>query len=513
MSPWSSPPPVPPELVAAFGAYERALLADDVEALDRFFAPGRATLRGDADGLLVGHDAIADFRAARGGAPARRLVQTHVQVVDPQHALVVAVTEGPDGGRGQQTQLWARTENVDGEVAWVVTAAHVSSPAPALDTRVWRVVGDPLVPGAAEGPLKGRTVAVKDLYAVAGHRVGAGNPIWLAEAPVETHSAGAVQALLDAGADVRGIARTDELAYSLAGANPHHGTPPNPRAPHRLPGGSSSGPASAVSLGHADLGLGTDTAGSIRVPAAYQGLFGLRTTHDAVDRTGLVALAPRFDTVGWLTRDAGLLRAVGEVLLPPATVSGTDRLVVVPRLTSLADGDVAVAVSGWAAGHGAVEEDWDLTELTYLPSVFADLQAAQAWEQHRAWVGGRLDVLGDDVAARVSRAADFTGERLEGAATLAARAADRLRDLVGDRVLVVPSASSTAPALGPDLREEMARAREATLQLTCLAGIAGLPALSVPLSVAGGLPCGACLVAAPGRDHDLLALAEALTAT
>ncbi len=340
--------PVPPGLVEAFRTYEQALMSDDVEVLDRLFAPATTTLRGDADGLLVGHDQIAAFRSGRGGAPARRLVQTHVQVTDPDHALVVAVTELARGGRGQQTQLWARTDD-DFCGGWKVTAAHVSVPAPALDTRIWRVVGDPLVPGAPAGPLVGESVAVKDLFAVAGQKVGAGNPTWEAAAPVERSDATVADTLVEAGASLRGIARTDEFAYSLAGTNAHFGAPPNPRAPRRVPGGSSSGSASAVSLGHATIGLGTDTGGSIRVPAAYQGLTGIRTTHGSLPMNGVLALSPTFDTVGWLTRSAALLREVGDVLLPPDSVSGGTDLVVVPELLALAEPDVRSAVEAWVA--------------------------------------------------------------------------------------------------------------------------------------------------------------------
>ena len=324
--------PVPDGLVEAFRAYERAVAERDTAALARFVAPGSSTLAGDPRGLLVGSDAITAYAAAPGP---RRLVQTHVQVTDPDHALVVALTEHESGGRGQQTQLWARTH-----AGWVVTAAHTSEPAPALDTRVWRVVGDPLVPGTPGGPLSGESVAVKDVYAVAGHPVGGGNPAWEAAAPIERGDAKAVLGLVEAGADLRGIARTDEMAWSLFGTNPHYGAPPNPRAPYRVPGGSSSGPASAVSLGHATIGLGTDTGGSVRVPAAYQGLYGVRTTHGAIGTHGVLALAPSFDTVGWLTRDADLLALVGDVLLPDSTARGSSELVLVPELLDLAEPDV-----------------------------------------------------------------------------------------------------------------------------------------------------------------------------
>jgi len=493
--------PTPPGLLEAFRAYEQALMSNDIEALDRLFAPGPATLRGDADGLLVGHDAIRDFRGGRGGAPRRTIVQTHVQVVDDDHALVVAVTELARGGRGLQTQLWARNEVGQ----WQVTAAHVSTPPPAYDASIWRVVGDPLVPPTAgleqDAPLSGETVAVKDLYAVAGQRIGAGNPEWLHHAQPEEANAAAVQRLLDAGAALRGISRTDEFAYSLAGQNAHYGTPPNPKAPRRLPGGSSNGSASAVSLGHATIGLGTDTGGSIRVPAAYQGLYGIRTTHGAVDRAGLLPLAPSFDTVGWLTRSAFLLQAVGDVLLPEAAAGGGDQLVTVPALLALAEPDVAAAVRDHTPAS-ATAEDWPLGELDVWLAAFTTWQAWEAWQSHGEWLASRLDTLGADVRGRFERARDTDETTARAARATVERARDRIRELVGDRVLVLPAASSVAP-----VPAEAARTREATLRLTCLAGLGGLPAVTLPVRTIRGLPAGLCLVGGPGRDHDLLALA------
>ncbi|SDS75491.1 Asp-tRNAAsn/Glu-tRNAGln amidotransferase A subunit [Nocardioides scoriae] len=504
-------PTWPVGLEEAFAAYEQALMADDVPTLDRLFAPGPGTLRGDAAGLLVGHDAIAAFRGGRGGAPARRLVETRVQVLGEAHAVVVAVTELLRGGRGLQTQVWERQPS-----GWVVTAAHVTVAAPALDDRVWRVVGAPLVPTTTtdgEGLLAGEGVAVKDLYAVAGHRVGAGNPAWLAAASPEPDHAWAVARLLEEGADVTGIARTDELAYSLAGTNAHHGTPPNPRAPRRIPGGSSSGSASAVSLGHASIGLGTDTGGSIRVPAAYQGLCGLRTTHDAVPRTGLLPLAPSFDTVGWLARDTETLRRVGEVLLPTHDGPEIDpsALVTVPALLALAEPDVRAAVTGFAERHGADALDWRPEDLAGWLVAFQTLQAWEAWDSHGAWLEPRLDTLGADVRSRFERGARTTAGEADDARAVLAGARAEVDALVGDHVLVLPSASSVAPPLGPGLADRLQATRDATMRLTCLAGIAGLPALGVPLVTAAGLPAGACLVAARGRDLPLLRLAEELS--
>ena len=267
--------------------------------------PDRARCAATRAGLLVGHDAISAFRGARGGVPARTIERVEYRPLGPDAALLVSVSRYLGGGTGLQTQVW---ERIDGR--WLITAAHVTPRAQALDRSVWRTVGDPLYQGAWEGPLVGLNVAVKDLFAIKGYRIGAGNPTFLDEARAETTTAPAVGDLLRGGASLRGIARTDEFAYSIAGDNVHYGTPPNGAVPGALPGGSSSGPASAVATGQAEVGLATDTAGSVRVPASYQGLWGLRTTHGLVPRQGLLPLAQSFDTVGWLTRDGATLQRV-----------------------------------------------------------------------------------------------------------------------------------------------------------------------------------------------------------
>lgn len=377
---------------------------------------------------------------------------------------------------------------------------------PVVDRRTWRVVGNPLIRPTGRGPLDGETVAVKDLFAVEGHRIGAGNPTWLEHAEAELRHAAVVQHLLDAGAGVLGIARTDEFAYSLAGTNAHHGSPPNARAAGRISGGSSSGSASAVATGQATVGLGTDTGGSIRVPSAYQGLWGIRTTHGAVTVDGLLPLAPSFDTVGWMTRRPELLAAVGRVLLPPDVVV-PGRLVTAPALTSLADPPVAAAVTGMAAGLETME--WPLAPMPDWLGSFRALQAWEAWQTHGEWLASRLDSLGPDVRSRFEWAAAVSSEVAEAAAQEVAAARTTIRQLLGDRVLVLPSASSVAPPLG-DLAA-LDAIRHATMQLTCVAGLGGLPAVSVPLATEDGLPAGACLVGPAGSDRALIDLAADLS--
>jgi len=511
---------LPEGLLDAVVAYEDALRRDDAAALADAFEPGPGSVRVDAQGVLVGHDAITAFRARRGGAPARRVEECHVRVLDPGSAVVVTVNAPAGGGRGVVTQLWRRGAGQP----WRIATAHVQAPRPAVDTRVWRVVGGPLVPArASSGPLAGRTVAVKDLFAVAGHAIGAGVPAWLAEQPVETRSAPAVELLLAAGASVAGLAQTDEFAYSVAGRNGSWGTPPNGAVPGALPGGSSSGPASAVAPGQADVGLGTDTGGSVRVPASYQGLWGLRTTHGAVPREGLLPLAPSFDTVGWLTRDAATLRAAAEVSLGAAPAVPTGRgpsgssgpsVVVDPRVLAAVEPDVAAAFTevvdalvgdGRLPGPAAVE----VGDLGVLLELFRVVQAAEAWRSHGRWIEAHPGVLSPDVAARFAVGAGVDAEQEQEARVGLAEARRALDAVLGDAVLLLPSASSAAPRLDAS-PEEVDRVRGATLRLTCLAGITGRPAVSAPLLRVAGGPVGLCLVGPRGSDLALVDLAASL---
>lgn len=373
-----------------------------------------------------------------------------------------------------------------------------------MNQSVWRELGDPLVPGAAQGPLAGETVAVKDLFAITGFAVGVGNPTFLAEAPIEVGTAPAVLQLRDAGAAIHGIAQTDEFAYSIAGANPHYGPPPNPAVPGGLPGGSSSGPASAVALGEASIGLGTDTAGSIRVPASYQGLWGLRTTHGAVPLVGVWPLAPSFDTVGWLTRDAETLRRVVEVALPGQSVV-PGGFVVDPGLVALADPAVREAFATVIAGLEVAEVD--LGDPTDLFEAFRVTQAAEAWDSDGCWVLGHPGAVGAGARERFEVASRVTREQEAEARTALGVHREHLDAILGDRVLLVPAASSPAPSVDATAAE-LDAVRGATLRLTAVAGITGRPALSMPL-LHVPQPVGLCLVGPRGSDLALLDRAAA----
>src|SRR5947199_6802555 len=159
------------------------------------------------------------------------------------------------------------------------------------------------LPPTGSGMLDGLCFAVKDLIDVAGWKTGCGNPTWRDSHPPAMAHAVCVEQLLRAGARCVGKTICDELAFSLLGENHFYGTPLNARAPDRVPGGSSSGSASAVAAGLCDTALGTDTGGSVRVPASFCGLYGIRPTHGRIDMSGVMPQAPRTGTTRWFARD------------------------------------------------------------------------------------------------------------------------------------------------------------------------------------------------------------------
>jgi Asp-tRNA(Asn)/Glu-tRNA(Gln) amidotransferase A subunit family amidase len=518
---------VPADLLAAFMAYETAILANDLDRLDAAFAPGAGTMRGDAAGLLVGHDVISAFRGTRGGVKLRVIERIEHRALGADAALLVSVSRFAGGGSGLQTQLWQR---IDGE--WLITAAHVTPRAQALDRSVWRTVGDPLWQGAWEGPLEGLTVAVKDLFAIKGYRIGAGNPAYLDSARPEPTTAPAVSDLLRGGASLRGIARTDEFAYSIAGDNVHYGTPPNGAIPGALPGGSSSGPATAVATGQAEIGLATDTAGSIRVPASYQGLWGLRTTHGLVPRQGLLPLAQSFDTVGWLTRDGETLQRVADWCLSYDSSESTERVLgesaddlpwrfIVPdEVIAAVEPDTREAFDLLLSALATSEDAPAVTQVSLGPldewyEPFRTVQSAEAWRNNGDWLTAYPDAVGPAVAERFRLAATVTPEAEAAARAQLRELHDRVHHQVRDAVLILPTVPGPAP-MRTAKGERVDAVRQATLRMTTPAAIGGLPALSVPLltvaSQLGPAPVGVCLVSRSGTDIALVRLGRRLAA-
>jgi amidase len=420
--------------------------------------------------------------------------------------------------------LWNRA----GEVVFLATLIHFSKPMfqpsegsvpPQIEDSVGAFLPGPRaeIAGAAEGPLAGLTFAVKDLYDVAGQVTGYGNPDWARTHPPAAATAPTALSLLQAGASLRGKTKTVELAYGLTGENIWYGTPKNPAAPERFPGGSSCGSAAAVAARLVDFAMGSDTGGSVRIPASYCGIYGIRPSWGSVNLTGCCPLGPSFDTAGWFASRASVLRRVGEVLVPPPS-GGESALpgpllkvqeawvnavpataaALVPALTAAEQVMGGLALSTHLAPEG----------LDNFYEHFRCAQAEEAWSSLGAWIEATQPKFGPGVAERFAAAKALDPEKAAAGRAFRRVAQRRIRSLLrGGAVLVFPTSPCPAPLLTAGPQEQQA-IRERTMGVTALAGLAGLCEVTLPVGKVDGAPVGLSLAAAPGRDQALLALAE-----
>jgi len=372
------------------------------------------------------------------------------------------------------------------------------------------------IKGAAKGPLAGLSAAVKDLYAIAGEKAGAGNPDWLAQAPVATKHAAAVEKLLAAGASIIGKTITDEFFYSVTGMNAHYGTPPNLRAPGRIPGGSSSGSAAATAAGCCDFALGSDTGGSVRVPASFCGLYGIRTTHGRIDTSGAMDMSPSFDTIGWFAQGAGVFRAVGHVLLDDKAVAAPIAQMLVPG-DAFAQADEPVAAllrDALGAMSGALPR---AEAMTIAPDGFEAwrdavriVQAYEVWQVNGRFITEKKPKFGPGVAERMQIASKITKAEADACRNVQAAAREHIRGKIKPgTVMALPTAPCIAPRIDTP-QDELESFRVRVMRLTCIAGLAGLPQVSVPVGTVAGCPVGLSFVGWAGGDEALLDLAVAV---
>jgi len=371
--------------------------------------------------------------------------------------------------------------------------------------------------GAPEGPLGGLSFAIKDLYDLAGWPTTYGNPDWARTHPPAAATAPVVQALLQAGGFLRGKTKTVELAYGLTGENVWHGTPINPAAPDRFPGGSSCGSAAAVAAGLVDFAMGSDTGGSVRVPASYCGIFGIRPSWGAISLAGACGLGPSFDTPGWFAARAAVLAQVGDALLPQDTPPGA---ALGPLLKPEEAWINAVPSTGLALERPlkALEEVLGRAipiglapeGLPVLYEHFRCAQAEEAWATLGSWIAATDPQFGPGVKERFAAARTMDPGKAAAGRAFRRDFQARIRALLaGGAVLAYPTCPAPSPRLDSTQAEQNA-IRELTMGVTAIAGLGGLCEVTLPAGRDAGAPVGFSLVAAPGRDRALLDLAVRL---
>ncbi len=373
------------------------------------------------------------------------------------------------------------------------------------------------VPHAESGPLAGLTLAVKDIYQVAGYPNGWGQPTRLAEAEPDTETQSCVQKMLDAGTEIAGKSQCEELCFSLTGINKHYGSPVNGAAPDRITGGSSSGSVSLISNGIVDIATGSDTGGSVRAPASYCGLIGLRATHGRIPLDRTMELAASFDCFGWFAKDAETYAAVGDVLLEDdADATPLRRLIGCPDLDALllGDDDYIAYVKGAEKieNHFNDEREFDPLpfDITEAYWAFRKCQAYDSWQSLGGWITSRKPDLGPGIKDRFEFGSQVTKEEFEKETGVRLDIRQKLEDWLGnDGLLVLPTVPSCAP-LKSEPDEALQAFREQALMLLCLSGLSGLPQITLPLAEVYGAPLGVSLIGPRNSDKRLIEIARSM---
>jgi amidase len=382
------------------------------------------------------------------------------------------------------------------------------------------------LPPTSSGLLNGLCFAVKDTIDIAGFKTGCGNPTWRDSHPAEVVHAVSVEQLLLAGACCVGKTICDELAFSLLGENHFYGTPLNARAPDRVPGGSSSGSASAVACGLVDFALATDTGGSTRVPASNCGIWGFRPSHDFISVAGVNPLAPSFDTVGILAPNADVLLNVASVLLAGTQVSPNKPTTIhlIREAFALADAEVQEALSEplrqlREVFSGVVRES-SLPEvvgddaghsLATWAETFCVIQWAEIESSLGAWIASAKPEFGPEIAASFQLMKQLDRRRVAEAMQHREHYFRSLNTFLGlEDLLCIPTTPALAPRKGDPPRRSSSGSGyyPRTLSLTSVAGMGRLPQVSLPIADADGVPIGLSLLARHGQDLFLLQAAK-----
>ena len=372
------------------------------------------------------------------------------------------------------------------------------------------------VDGNSSGLLKGLKFAVKDIIDVKGQVTGGGNPEWFRTNNSATDHAPVVQDLLNAGADMVGKTITEEFAYGMIGENFHYGTPRNPAAPGHIPGGSSSGSASVVSAKEVDFALGTDTGGSVRVPASFCDIYGFRPSHGRISLEGIMPLAPSLDTCGWFARESAIMKKVGEVLLNWKNGTKPGQFFLARDAFALVDSSIREALlpalnkaSQILGGYNEVDigSIKGAENLDGWAQVMRVIRGSEAASSYLSWIKSNNPVMGSGFRERFESGGKIDSEEIRLAKLKRNNMEKYLQEfLENGAVIAVPAAPALPPPVcSPEIIYDSLRNNNE--RYNSMAPLARLPQISLPVAYVGGLPIGLGLIAAPDNDELLLNIA------
>lgn len=378
-----------------------------------------------------------------------------------------------------------------------------------------------IIEAKATGSLTGLAFAVKDLIDVAGYKTGCGNPTWKQQHSSAIVNALCIDQLLYSGAKCLGKTVTSQFAFDLIGENIFFETPLNPKAPAHVPGGSSSGSASAVACGLVDFAIGTDTGGSVRVPASNCGVFGMRPSHDAISVAGVMPFAPTFDTIGIFASSLSILQKVATCLLSFRQIINSpikniyileDAFKLIDERSQMAFAPLIQKLNSFFPLNSIsihdIEQSSSPQGLETWRHTFTTIQQAEIWSSLGYWIEVMKPELGETVTTSFQLAKNVDRSKLTEAISMRKFYFEKLISFLKPNDLIcIPTTPIFAPLKGSIGRDRSKDHYYKKLSsLTCIAGIGRLPQVTIPCAEVEGKPIGLSFLGAYQNDSFLLQL-------
>ena len=358
------------------------------------------------------------------------------------------------------------------------------------------------------GLLSNLNFVLKDMCDVKNLKTSCGNPDFFKKCDFANDYAPFLKDLLNEGPVLKGITVCDEFFYSLIGENGHYGTPTNLNAPSCVPGGSSSGSAAALTTDLYDFSIGSDTGGSVRIPASFCGLIGMRPTHNRINTKGVYPMAPSFDTVGWFANDKEIFQKVGNVLLKNIERSNVNfkQYVVAEDLLELCDAEVQSNFNNYINVN---IPNINKTRLsTNTKAIIADnfriLQGAEVKENIIPWIENNKPNISPEIRSRIDMASKITDIEVNRALIFRKTLIDEIKkSLPEGTIAVFPTSPFSAPKSGQD-DESLGSFRKRLMELTSIAGMTSRPQITIPRLKDKSGPVGISLLGWKYSDEILL---------
>ena len=358
------------------------------------------------------------------------------------------------------------------------------------------------------GLLSNLNFVLKDMCDVKNLKTSCGNPDFFKKCDFANDYAPFLKDLLNEGPVLKGITVCDEFFYSLIGENGHYGTPANLNAPSCVPGGSSSGSAAALTTDLYDFSIGSDTGGSVRIPASFCGLIGMRPTHNRINTKGVYPMAPSFDTVGWFANNPEIFQKVGNVLLNNIERSNVDfkQYVVAEDLLELCDAEVQDNFNNYINVN---IPNINKTRLsTNTKAIIADnfriLQGAEVKENIIPWIENNKPNISPEIRSRIDMASKITDIEVNRALIFRKTLIDEIeKSLPEGTIAVFPTSPFSAPKSGQD-DESLGSFRKRLMELTSIAGMTSRPQITIPRLKDKSGPVGISLLGWKYSDEILL---------